>query len=68
MPTLVVDSANFSSEAASPAVWPTLALILSLRLLPILKGGRIAYKWALRMHGFENAVRHGIVFGKSDII
>jgi uncharacterized protein (DUF983 family) len=32
-------------------VWPTLALILSL--WPVLKGGFIAYQWALRMHGFE---------------
>ena len=33
-------------------IWPTLALILSLWLLPIMKGGFIAYQWALRMHGF----------------
>jgi uncharacterized protein (DUF983 family) len=33
-------------------VWPTLALILSLWLLPVFKGGLIAYQWALRMHGF----------------
>ena len=36
-------------------VWPTLALILCLWLLPVLKGGLIAYQWALRMHGFEIA-------------
>ncbi len=36
-------------------IWPTLALILSLWLLPIVKGGFIAYQWALRMHGFEGA-------------
>lgn len=34
-------------------VWPTLTLILSLWLLPIMKGGLIAHQWALRMHGFE---------------
>ncbi len=34
-------------------IWPTLALILSLWFLPILKGGLIAYQWALRMHGFD---------------
>ena len=34
-------------------VWPTITLILSLWLLPIMKGGLIAYQWALRMHGFE---------------
>lgn len=32
--------------------WPTVALILSLWLLPIVKGGLIAHQWALRMHGF----------------
>ena len=34
-------------------VWPTLALVASLWLLPIFKGGLIAYQWALRMHGFD---------------
>ena len=33
-------------------IWPTLALILSLWLLPIFKGGLIAHQWAMRMHGF----------------
>jgi uncharacterized protein (DUF983 family) len=36
-------------------IWPTLALILSLWLLPAMKGGLIAYQWALRMHGFGEA-------------
>jgi uncharacterized protein (DUF983 family) len=36
-------------------VWPTLCILLSLWLLPIFKGGLIAYQWALRMHGFETA-------------
>lgn len=36
-------------------VWPTLALVLCLWLLPIFKGGLIAWQWALRMHGFESA-------------
>lgn len=36
-------------------VWPTLALVLCLWLLPIFKGGLIAWQWALRMHGFETA-------------
>nr|WP_244532293.1 DUF983 domain-containing protein [Methylocapsa palsarum] len=35
-------------------VWPTLALILSLWFLPIVKGGLIGHQWALRMHGFED--------------
>ncbi len=40
-------------------VWPTLTLMLSLWLLPRMKGALIAYQWALRMHGFENAESHG---------
>ena len=36
-------------------IWPTLCLLLSLWLLPVLKGGLVAYQWALRMHGFETA-------------
>lgn len=36
-------------------IWPTLALILSLWLLPVFKGGLIAYQWAMRMHGFDGA-------------
>jgi uncharacterized protein (DUF983 family) len=35
--------------------WPVLCIVLSLWLLPIFKGGLIAYQWALRMHGFETA-------------
>jgi uncharacterized protein (DUF983 family) len=37
------------------AVWPMICVLLSLWLLPIFKGGLIAYQWALRMHGFETA-------------
>ncbi|MCL2385821.1 MAG: DUF983 domain-containing protein [Alphaproteobacteria bacterium] len=40
--------------------WPSLALILSLWLLPIAKGGLIAYQWALRMHGFESVNRQAV--------
>ncbi len=35
--------------------WPLLCILLSLLLLPVFKGGLIAYQWALRMHGFETA-------------
>ncbi|HYP58351.1 MAG TPA: DUF983 domain-containing protein [Beijerinckia sp.] len=34
-------------------IWPTLTLILSLWLLPVMKGALIAYQWALQMHGFD---------------
>ncbi|MDB5569387.1 MAG: hypothetical protein JWN93_570 [Hyphomicrobiales bacterium] len=37
-------------------VWPALAIVLSLWLLPRFKGALIAYQWALRMHGFETAL------------
>lgn len=36
-------------------VWPVLVVVMSLWLLPIVKGGLVAYQWALRMHGFETA-------------
>lgn len=36
-------------------VWPFLVVVLGLILLPMFKGGLIAYQWALRMHGFETA-------------
>lgn len=36
-------------------IWPSLVVLLCLWLLPIAKGGLIAYQWALRMHGFEEA-------------
>jgi uncharacterized protein (DUF983 family) len=32
--------------------WPIVALLMSLALLPGVKGALIAYQWALRMHGF----------------
>ena len=35
--------------------WSALALVLSLVLLPLLKGALVGYQWALRMHGFETA-------------
>ena len=38
-------------------IWPSLCLLLSLWLLPRVKGGLVAYQWALRMHGFGTAHR-----------
>ena len=35
--------------------WSSLALVLSLALLPLIKGALVGYQWALRMHGFETA-------------
>jgi uncharacterized protein (DUF983 family) len=36
------------------AIWPALTIILSLTLLPMIKGALIGYQWALRMHGFDD--------------
>lgn len=33
-------------------VWMTIALAMTLWLLPVTKGGLIAFQWAQRMHGF----------------
>jgi uncharacterized protein (DUF983 family) len=34
-------------------LWPTLTLILSLALLPRIKGAVVGLQWALRMHDFS---------------
>lgn len=34
------------------AVWLPLTLVLSLALLPVIKGSLVGLQWALRMHGF----------------
>ena len=34
------------------AIWLPLTLILSLLLLPVMKGAVVGLQWALRMHGF----------------
>ena len=41
---------------AQMAAWPIVALVLSLWLLPRVKGGLIGFQWAHRMHGFGGAV------------
>ncbi len=35
------------------AIWLPLLLIMSLALLPPIKGALVGLQWALRMHGFE---------------
>lgn len=39
------------------AIWPALALILSLALLHPVKGAVVGLQYGLRMHGFAEAVR-----------
>lgn len=34
-------------------IWLPMTLVLSLVLLPPVKGALIAYQWAIRMHGFD---------------
>lgn len=34
-------------------LWTSLALILSVLLLPTIKGALVGYQWALYMHGFD---------------
>jgi uncharacterized protein (DUF983 family) len=36
------------------AIWPTLALVLSLVLLQPVKGALVAWQWSRRMHGFSS--------------
>jgi len=35
------------------ALWPALTLVLTLWLLPRIKGAVVAMQWAWRMHGFD---------------
>lgn len=35
------------------ALWLPLLIVMSLWLLPRVKGALIGYQWALRMHGFD---------------
>jgi uncharacterized protein (DUF983 family) len=35
------------------AIWPTLALAMTMVMLRPVKGALIGYQWALRMHGFD---------------
>jgi uncharacterized protein (DUF983 family) len=53
---LLVETINDSAPLwIHMAVWPTLAVLLSLFLLPSIKGALIGYQWALKMHGFGEA-------------
>jgi uncharacterized protein (DUF983 family) len=39
------------------ALWPTLTLVMTLWLLPRVKGSVVAFQWANRMHGFGGPER-----------
>jgi uncharacterized protein (DUF983 family) len=40
-------------------LWPTAVVVMSLVLLPRIKGALIALQWALRMHGFDDETTGG---------
>ena len=37
------------------AAWPTVTLMLTLLLLPRIKGAIVGFQWAARMHGFGDS-------------
>lgn len=39
---------------AHAVIWPTLAMVGIILLLPRVKGGIIAFQWSKRMHGFDD--------------
>ena len=39
--------------------WPTVTLLLTLLLLPRIKGAIVGMQWALQMHGFGDRGRQG---------
>jgi uncharacterized protein (DUF983 family) len=39
------------------AIWIPMTLVMSLLLLPRVKGGLVGFQWALRMHGFDDKGR-----------
>lgn len=64
---IAVGGVLWAERAYSPepwvqgAIWITLAIVLSLWLLPRIKGMLVALQWALRMHGFAGkAVEHDL--------
>lgn len=46
-------------------LWPGIAILMSLWLLPRVKGALIGYQWALRMHGFGTTLPSAASRGKT---
>jgi len=42
------------STSLTLAIWLPMTLIMSLLLLPVMKGAVVGLQWALRMHGFDD--------------
>lgn len=54
IPALVYVEANYHlSMTTQMILWPTAALVLSLSLLPILKGAVVGFMWSIGMKGNE---------------
>lgn len=49
---LALEQAMSPSEWVQAAIWLPLTILLSLVLLPRVKGALVGLQWALRMHGF----------------
>ena len=49
---LIVEQTWAPPEWLHALIWLPMCLILSLVLLPVVKGGLIGLQWAFRMHGF----------------
>ena len=49
---LAVEMAFYPPLWLHMALWIPLTLVVSLLVLPRIKGALVAYQWALRMHGF----------------
>jgi uncharacterized protein (DUF983 family) len=55
VPILLAIETNFEpSYLLQLAIWLPVTLVLSLALLPPVKGGVVGLQWAFRMHGFDN--------------
>jgi uncharacterized protein (DUF983 family) len=50
---LIVEQQFEPAEWVQMAVWPTVTLLLTLALLPFVKGGVLGVMWGLRMKGDE---------------
>lgn len=63
---LLVETRWPLSTALNLAIWLPMTLILSLLLLPVMKGAVVGLQWALRMHGFDDKDDAGFDFDADD--
>jgi hypothetical protein len=48
-------------------IWLPLIILLSLAILPVVKGALVGLQWALRMHGFEGVGNSNEVLNPSTL-